>query len=79
MAHLLDLRDRNEPVTYTAAPRLRAADRAGTRPRAVWLKPSMSDQLRDRCEADRVSLSEFALEGLRRYLKSRSIDINPPI
>ncbi|GEO42814.1 hypothetical protein SAE02_69620 [Skermanella aerolata] len=79
IGQLLDNRDNGELVTYTAAPRLHPGEKAGTKPRIVWLKPPLSDRFRDRCEVDRISQSEFVLEALRRYLKTEKIAIDPAI
>jgi hypothetical protein len=79
IGRLLEDRDNGTVVTYTAAPRLHAEEKAGTKPRIVWLKSPLAEQFRGRCHADRVSQSEFVLEALRRYLKSQNITIDPAI
>jgi Arc/MetJ-type ribon-helix-helix transcriptional regulator len=79
IGQLLEERDNGEVVTYTAAPRLHPDEKAGTKPRIVWLKSPLAEQFRGRCNADRVSQSEFVLEALRRYLKSENITIDPAI
>ena len=38
IGQLLEDRDNGEVVTYTAAPRLHPDEKAGTKPRIVWLK-----------------------------------------
>ncbi|MGF7213021.1 metal-responsive CopG/Arc/MetJ family transcriptional regulator [Skermanella aerolata] len=79
IAHLLDIRDNGEHIGYLAAPRLRPEEKAEIRPRAVWLQQDLYERLRERCSEDRISQSEFVLEGLRRYLRDRDIDINTAI
>lgn len=79
IGQLLDDRDAGKPVTYTAAPRLHTAEKMQTKPRIVWIKSPLLERFRDRCESDRVAVSEFILEALRRYLKAESIDIDPAI
>jgi hypothetical protein len=79
IGQLLDERDDDVPVTYTAAPRFHADEKIDLKPRIVWLRTPLAERFRDRCATDRVSQSEFILEGLRRYLKDQNITIDPPI
>jgi hypothetical protein len=79
IGQLLDDRDAGKPITYTAAPRLHAAEKMQTKPRIVWIKSPLLERFRDRCKNDRVAVSEFILEALKRYLKAENIDIDPAI